>query len=337
MKLLKFIKAATLTTAAVAFSVSAIADTMKFKMATDSGAKGSPAGEALEYWAEIIESKSRGTTDEMKVDIFYQDELGDQKEVFDLLVVGEVDMMLNWPLTSYDKRMGLRNTPYLILDWKQAFDAYKPDGWLNNINSDVHSDLGIKYFGAWPEGFAGVASRGKYATSIDGAKGMKVRVPSNFPNPQTMQALGYQATAITWGEVYTSIQTGVVDGDAGNTIYWDYEYFRDVLDYYVRTKHTFVTGALSMNMEIWDDLSDNQRKIIADAALAVMEKQFTEAKARDQKYVDQAIASGMKYIEPTDAELRAMAKAAREKVWPLLSDEFGSEIVTQIKERAPEL
>lgn len=337
MKLNTFIKVATLTTAAVAFSVSAFAGTTKFKMATDSGAKGSPAGEALEHWAQIIESRSKGSEDEMKVDIFYQDELGDQKEVFDLLVVGEVDLMLNWPLTSYDKRMGLRNTPYLFMDWQQAFDAYKPDGWLNKINGEVHADLGIKYFGAWPEGFAGVASRGKYATSIEGAKGMKVRVPSNFPNPQTMQALGYQATAITWGEVYTSIQTGVVDGDAGNTIYWDYEYFRDVLDYYVRTKHTFVTGALSMNMEVWEDLSEKQQKIIAAAAQEVMKKQFTEAKARDQKYVDQAIASGMKYIEPTDAEIRAMAKVAREKVWPLLNDEFGSEIVTKIKEQAPKL
>ena len=306
-------------------------------MATDSGAKGSPAGDALEHWAEIIESRSKGTPDEMEVDIFYQDELGDQKEVFDLLVVGEVDMMLNWPLTSYDKKMGLRNTPYLFLDWEQAFDAYKPDGWLNDINSDVHAGLGIKYFGAWPEGFSGVATRGQYATTIEGAKGLKVRVPSNFPNPQTMQSLGYQATAITWGEVYTSIQTGVVDGDAGNTIYWDYEYFRDVLDYYVRTKHTFVTGALSMNMESWDDLSDKQREIVSEAAFEVMEKQFSEARARDEYYVKQAVEAGMEYVEPSDSELRALARAAREQVWPLLEEEFGADLVNKIREEAPKL
>jgi len=332
----RFCKQTLLTTALIAASASTIAAT-ELRIATDSGAKGSPAGAAIESWAKAIEEKSAFIGDEIEVDIFYQDELGDQKEVFDLLVVGEVDLMLNWPLTSYDKKMGLRNTPYLFLSWEQAYDAYKPGGWLNTIYSDIHGNLGLKYFGAWPEGFSGVATRGRYATTIEDAKGMKVRVPSNFPNPQTMQALGYQATAITWGEVYTSIQTGVVDGDAGNIIYWDYEYFRDVLDYYVRTKHTFVTGSLSMNMESWDSLSTQQQAIVADAAQSVMNQQFKEARKLDQSYVQKAIASGMQYIEPSKEELKALAQAAREQVWPKMESELGKEIVDQIKQKAPKL
>lgn len=323
--------------AAVAFSTAASAGTLKLKLATDSGAKGSPTAKAIEYWADMIQKKTAGTPDEIKINLFYQDELGDQKEVFDLFMAGEVDMMLNWPLTSYDKRMGLRNMPYMFFNWQQAFDAYKPGGWLNTIYNQVHNDQGLMFFGAWPEGFGGVATRGKYATTVEGAKGMKVRVPSNFPNPQTLQALGYQATAIAWGETFTSIQTGVVDGDAGNTIYWDYEYFRDVLTHYVRTKHVFVTGVLSMNMDSWKKLNANQQKIVADAALAVMEKQFADAKARDQGYVDKAVAGGMKYIEPTDAEISALAKAARTKVWPLMEAEMGAAIVNKIRENAPKI
>ncbi|MFV0664843.1 TRAP transporter substrate-binding protein DctP [Denitromonas sp.] len=323
--------------AAVAFSTAASAGTIKLKLATDSGAKGSPTAKAIEYWADMIQQKTAGTPDEIKVSLFYQDELGDQKEVFDLFMAGEVDMMLNWPLTSYDKRMGLRNMPYMFFTWQQAFDAYKPGGWLNTIYNQVHNDQGLMFFGAWPEGFGGVATRGKYATTVEGAKGMKVRVPSNFPNPQTMQALGYQATAIAWGETFTSIQTGVVDGDAGNTIYWDYEYFRDVLTHYTRTKHVFVTGVLSMNMDSWKKLTPNQQKIVADAALAVMEKQFADAKALDQGYVDKAVAAGMKYIEPSDAEISALAKAARTKVWPLMEAEMGATIVNKIRENAPGL
>ncbi|WP_424988105.1 TRAP transporter substrate-binding protein DctP [Microbulbifer sp. S227A] len=321
--------------AALLGATAAIADPVEMKIATDSGPKGSPAGDAIEMWASLVEEKTAGTDDEITIDVFYQDELGDQKEVFDLFVVGEVDMMLNWPLTSYDKRLGLRNMPYMFFSWEQAFDAYGPGGWLNKIYNDVHNDQGLKFFGAWPEGFGGVATRGTYATTIEGAKGLKVRVPSNFPNPQTMQALGYQATAIAWGETFTSIQTGVVDGDAGNVIYWDYEYFRDVLDYYVRTKHTFATGVLSMNQESWDDLNEAQQTIVADAALAVMEKQFADARARDELYVEKAIEGGMEYIEPTEEEIRAYATAAREQVWPLMQEELGAEIVQQVKANAP--
>ena len=64
-----------------------------------------------------------------------------------------------------------------------------------------------------------------------------------------MQALGYQTATIEWGEVYTALQTGVVDGDAGNIIYWDYQYFGDILDYFVRVKSNFITGVLTMNLK----------------------------------------------------------------------------------------
>ncbi|QOR37746.1 TRAP transporter substrate-binding protein DctP [Billgrantia diversa] len=314
-----------------------LAEPVEFRLATDSGSKGSPVGDSMERWASIIEENTKGTPDEISVDIFYQDELGDQKEVFDLLMVGEVDMMINWPMTSYDRRMGLRNVPYLFLDWEEAFAAYKTGGWLNDLYSEVHEDMGLKFFGAYPEGFAGVATRGQYATTVEGADGLKIRVPGNFPNPETMQAMGYAPVSITWGEVYTSLQTGVVDGDGGNVIYWDYEYFRDVLDYYVRTRHNFVTGVLSMNQQSWEQLNKNQKEIVADAAAEVSAQQFEDAREFDQSYVEKAIEAGMKYIEPSEEELQELALVTREKVWPQLDDEFGSELVSKIRERAPEL
>lgn len=77
----------------------------------------------------------------------------------------------------------------------------------------MFADLGIIYFGAWPEGFAGAATRGSYALDIESANGINVRIPPFFPIPQTLQAMGYQTASIDWFEVFTSIQTGVVDGD----------------------------------------------------------------------------------------------------------------------------
>lgn len=338
MTLLKFKKNILATAAAVFLILTTnVSAAVTLKMATDSGAKGSPNGKALESWAEMITTNTKGTEDEINIEIFYENELGGAAEVFDLFVAGDVDLMINWPMTSYDKRMGLRNTPYLFMNWTQAKEAYGPGGWLNKITADIHDDLGIKYFGAFPEGFAGVASRGGYTTTIEGAKKMIVRTPPLFPIPQTMQALGYQTAAIDWGEVYTSIQTGVVDGDAGNIIYWDYEYFRDVLDYYVRTKHVFVTGSISMNNDSLEQLSSEQQKIVADAAKKVMQKQFIEAKARDQHYVDLAIESGMGYVVPSADDIKKMATSAREKVWPLMAPVLGAEIMNQIEENAPVL
>lgn len=310
------------------------AQAASLKMATDSGAKGSPAGDTLERWAELIESNSNGDID---VNVFYQNELGSQNEVFDLHVAGDVDVMLNWPMTSYDKRIGVIYTPYMTLTWDEAIKAYSPGGWINNMLGGIYSDIGLKFFGPWPEGFNGVATKGKYATNIAEADGLKVRTMTVFPAPQTMQALGYQTAAIDWGEVYTSLQTGVVDGEAGNVIYWDYEYFRDLLDYYVRSKHFFMTGVLSMNQESFEELNEAQQKIVADAANEVMMTQFKNAKKQDEHYVVEAEKAGMKYFELSDEQIKEFARAAREKVWPLMDQEIGSEIMDNIRANATKL
>lgn len=304
------------------------------KLATDSGAKGSPSGNAMDRWAKLIEE---GTNGEVQVDVFYQNELGSQAEVFDLFVANEVQLTLNWPPTSYDERIGVLYAPYMVFNWEEALAAYRPGGWINDMLGGIYEDLGLKFFGAWPEGFNGVATKGKYAMTPEEASDLKVRVPPFFPMAETMQAMGYQTASIDWSEVFTAIQTGVVDGDAANIIYWDYEYFRDTLDYYNRTKQQFVTGILAMNREAWDSLTEKQQKVAQDAAVTVMEEGFVNARERDQMYVEKAKEAGMTYFEPNEKQLKALAEPVREEVWPLMEERFGSDIVDQIRENASQL
>lgn len=310
------------------------AQALTLKLATDSGAKGSPAGNAIEAWAKAIEEGSKG---EIDVEVFFQNELGGQQEVFDLLVAGDVDIMLNWPMTSYDKRISVVYAPYTTLTWDDALAAYKPGGWINGMLDGIYREIGLKFFGAWPEGFNGVATKGRYAKTIEDAKGLKVRVPPVFPMAETMQVLGYQTATIDWGEVFTSIQTGVVDGDSANVIYWDYEYFRDTLDYYTRTKHQFLTGMLSMNLKEWEALTPEQQTLVEASAVQVMEKQFVDARATDESYVAKAKEAGMEYIEPSEAEIKALATVVRDKIWPLMEGEVGPDIMETIRKNAPAL
>lgn len=303
------------------------------RVATDSGAAGSPSGNAIADWAKSIEEGSDG---ELQVRVFYQEELGNQLEVFDLFVAGEVDLMLSWPSTSYDARIGVLNTPYMVTTWEDAFEAYRPGGWVNGVLNVVFNDIGLLYFGAWPEGFNGVATRGRYAITVEEAEsaGMRVRVPPFYPIAQTLQAMGYQTAAIAWGEVFTSIQTGVVDGEAGNVIYWDYEYFRDVLDYYVQTRHNFVTGNLLANQASFERLSPEHQDLIRTTAVDQMAARFESARAEDEHYIALAQESGMEYILPSDEQLAALAEKVRSVVWPQMDAEIGAEIMDLIRERA---
>lgn len=304
------------------------------KLATDLGAKGSPSGNAMDRWAALVEE---GTGGEVQVDVFYQNELGSQAEVFDLFVAGDVDLMLNWPITAYDERLGVLFTPYMVTSWEEALEAYRPGGWVNDMLGGIYDDLGLVFFGPWPEGFNGIASSDKYAMTVEEARDLKIRVPAMFPMAESVQALGYQTATIDWSEVFTAIQTGVVDGDGANIIYWDYEYFRDVLDYYNRTKQQFVTGILAANKDSFETLTPEQQEVVKAAAITVMEEGFRDAKALDEHYVEEAKAAGMTYVEPSDEQLKGMAQAVRDKVWPLMEERIGKDLMDTIRANASEL
>lgn len=330
MKLLKSVLFGSL----LALAAGGASAQVNMRIATDSGAQGSPSGNAIDKWAQLIEE---GTNGEIKMRVFYQNQLGGQQEVFDQHIAGDVQLMLNWPMTTYDKRISVIYTPYMFTTWEGALNAYKPGGWLNTELDSIYADNGIKFFGAWPEGFNGVATKGKHALTVDEAKSIKVRVPPVFPFVETIQALGYQTAIIDWGEVFTSIQTGVVDGDAANVIFYDYEYFRDTLDYYVRTKQQFITGVLSMNLEAWNKLTPSQQTVVQEAATQVMEDQFKQAQQADQEIVEKWTGLGKNYIEPEASTLAELGKNVREKVWPLIEKDVGTEIMNSIKANATQL
>lgn len=255
------------------------ADTQKFHLVVVSGDYDSPQGASMRLWSELISKRSNGR---LMVNVFYQNELGGQQEVFDQLLKGNLHMVIAWPQTAYDRRMGVSFLPYLAIGWNDALKAYARDGWLTRVVSDIYAQNGLKYFGPYPEGFGGIATTDRFTTNVENTAGIKLRSQTIFPLPQTIAAMGFDAVPIDWSEVYTSLQTGVVDGDSSNVIYWDYEYFGDLLNYYVHTKHNFSAAALVMNNDVWNELDAQDKAIFEDTAAFVIRKQFADAKAEDE-------------------------------------------------------
>lgn len=324
MKILK--KTAMSTLLIALFSVGAAQ--AQLKIATDSGAQGSPSGDAIEKWAELIEE---GTNGSLKTRVFYQNQLGGQEEVFDQHLAGDVELMLNWPMTSYDKRMGLIYTPYMFQSWDEALAAYSQNGWIYNLLSKIYEENSLKFLGAWPEGFSGVATKEKYALDVHEARNIKLRIPPAFPIGDVTAALGYQTATIDWGELFTSIQTGIVDGDSSNILYYSYEYFRDIMDHFTYTKTNFVTGVLSMNLDSWNKLNSEQKEVILTSAEQISKERFESAHSYDNEIKEKWLALGKKYIVPSNEQYKNMAQAVRTKVWPLVGKELGSDTLSIIE------
>ncbi|WP_234252825.1 TRAP transporter substrate-binding protein DctP [Billgrantia aerodenitrificans] len=320
---------------ALTFSVASVAsaDSLRLTMATESGDRDSTQGQAISRISELVEEKSDGR---ISINVFYQDEIGGPQELFDQLVRGNIDLMLTWPHTSYDERLGVLHLPYLSLGWDEALETYGRDGWLSEIIGPIFSDIGLEYLGPFPEGFGGIATRNTYATNYEDARGIRVRSQPIFPLPQTVRAMGFQAVPIDWSEVYTSIQTGVVDGDSSNVIFWPYTYFNDLLDYYVHSQHNFSFYAFLMNQDAWKALDDQDRAIISEAVEVIVNEQFESARDEDDKWIQKAQEDGMKYIVPSDQEMADWIERVRDQVWQEAEKSLGADVMDAVRANAAE-
>lgn len=332
MLLLKSVSSSVVALALLApIAADASEQAYKLVLTSEAGDRDSPIGRAMRDWEAMIEGRSSGR---LQVEVFYQGELGGQQELFDQLIRGNIDLMITWPQTSYDQRIGVNYIPYLVLGWDEAYRAFAPDGWVQELMVPIYADVGLKYLGPFPEGFGGIATQNRYATNFDDARGLKVRSQPVFPLPQTVNAMGFEAVPIDWAEVYTSLQTGVVDGDSSNVIYWDYEYFGDVIDYFVQSSHNFSSYTLLMSDQVWSDMDEEDREIIASTSRAVVDRQFREARAEDERWIAAAQAGGMEYIVPTTEEMAAWVDRVRSAVWPLVEADLGTEIMDVVRKNA---
>lgn len=323
--------AATLLTPSAPAQASQGCETTHLTIVTESGNRSSPQGQAIQRVAELARDYSEGC---LELETFYQDQLGGPLELADQLSLGNIDILLGWPSSSFDARLSALHLPYLALNWEDAADTYGSDGWLSDLVRPIFAENDLRYMGPFPEGFGGVATRGDYATTIEGASSIKVRSAPVFPLPQAVRALGYQAVPIDWSETYTSIQTGVVDGDSSNIIYWDYTYFRDLLDYYVHTRHNFSFFAFLMSQRSWEGLGDNNQQAIARAIATVSEEQFEGARAEDQKWIRRSQEAGIEYIEPSAEEMANLVENVRAEVWANAEDSIGEELMQAIRDNA---
>jgi TRAP-type C4-dicarboxylate transport system substrate-binding protein len=328
------ILAAVLGTAALLNCPSSEAqETIKLRIVSPTATQGSFMGESMVMWKDLIEKNSNGR---IKITLHYSGELGNEGETIDQHIKGTAHMMLNYASTTYSAKLGLLSTPYLLNNWDEAREAFQPEGWLTKAYEKIYEEVGLKFFAPYPGGFGGIDTKGKYATSIASAKeqGIKVRSAAIFPLPDTLKVLGYQVIPVDWGETYTAIQTGVVDGSSNNPIYWTYEFYRDLLEYFVDTHHTFSSADLTMHLDTWNKLSPEDQKIIADAAYAVAAKQFEDAEQTDLHYRQLAIEAGIKYITPSSEEIEEMRTVCKNTIWPLVEEVVGKELMQLVYDNA---
>jgi tripartite ATP-independent transporter DctP family solute receptor len=213
--------------------------------------------QGMVYMAERLDDYSDGT---MRIDIYPSGQLGAERELVELVQIGSLAMtkVSASPLEAFVPAMQVFSIPYVFRDRDHYFKALDSAIGKELLASvEVARLRGMGYYDSGSRSFYMVDSPAETPTDIEG---MKIRVMKSQTAVKMIAAMGGSATPISWGELYTALQQGVVDGAENNPPSFYLSGHYEVSKYYALNEHTSVPDMLLMSAHVWDSLSEQQQE-----------------------------------------------------------------------------
>jgi len=295
-----------------------------------------PEGTRTDVSARKFADDVNSITDgRIKIEIYPNSELGDYSVVQERISIGDIEMQLASVGQTVDKTLGVQTAPYIVSNWEEAKTLYNTeDGIIGTYVGERLEKQGIKLLAVYPQYFGAVAlaKEPKDPFNPDGMKDLKIRVPATNAWNELGKGLGFMTTPLPASEIFTSLQTGVIDGAIGAGSESYYTQYKELVKYVMPIKYHFECHWLYMNKEKWDNLSADDQKNIMEIAKKLEASAFEQAESEESKYDELFKAEGTTVYEFTDEQISAYADKIRNQVWPKIEADYGKEIFDQIKE-----
>jgi len=221
-----------------------------------------PTHIALTAFEEFIESK---LGDKYNVEVYPSELLGSQTDMVQLTQTGAIDFCVasNSILETFSNNYTLFNLPYLFAS-SEAYHASMDDENITGPIFESTTDAGFRAV-TWID--AGTRNFYTVKTPINSPadlKGLKIRVQQSPTNVQMMSLLGGSATPMGFGEVYTALQSSVIDGAENNELALTSNGHGDVCKYYSYDMHQMIPDILIGNYAFLEKLPDDERAIFEE-------------------------------------------------------------------------
>lgn len=222
-----------------------------------------PVHKAMEYMAERVAEKSNG---QLEITVYPSQQLGTERECLELLQIGSLAMtkVSSSVLEGFAPTFKVFSLPYIFRNDEHKFAFFESELGKTLLRSPEKFWLrGLCYYDAGSRSFYTIDTPVRTPADLDG---LKIRVQESPTSVKLVNSLGGSATPISWGELYTALQQGVVDGAENNPPSFYLSRHYEVCKYYSLDEHTSVPDVLLISTVVWDDLTPQQQKWIQEAA-----------------------------------------------------------------------
>lgn len=221
-----------------------------------------PVHKAMEYMSQRLLEKSNGT---MVLDIYPNNQLGSERECLELLQIGSLGMtkVSTGVLENFVPSYQVFGLPFLFRDRDHRFEVLEGEIGEEFLDKSIDKRLkGLTFYDAGSRSFYSK----KLIETPEDLKGLKLRVMESNTAINMVQNLGGSPTPIAWGELYTALQQGIVDGAENNLPSFYLSRHYEVCKYFVVDEHTALPDVLVISTLIWNKFSPQEQKWVKEAA-----------------------------------------------------------------------
>ena len=279
---------------AAAFSLPAVAK--EFRSA-DVHPEDYPTVMAVKYMSEQVKKATGG---KHSIKVFTGTQLGGEKDTIEQTKIGALDMVRinSAPMNNIVPETLVPSLPFVFRDvahMRKVLDGPIGDEIL--VALEPHGFVGLAFYDAGARSFYN--TKKPIRTPAD-MKGMKIRVQQSDLFVGMLQALGANATPMPYGEVYTALKTGLVDGAENNWPSYDTARHFEVAKFYTVNEHSMVPEILMFSKKIFDTLPPDEQKAFKQAAkssVPYMRELWDKKELDSRKKVE---AAGVQVVDKVD-------------------------------------
>ncbi len=232
-----------------------------------------PVHQGIEVFAEEVK---RLSSDEMAIKIFPDAQLGTEREVLELLQIGSISMtkVSAATMSNFAPEYKVLGIPYLFRDKDHLFNVL--EGPIGQDLLDKGQDYLLKGMAFYDAGSRSFYTKEKPISTPADLKGLKIRVMNDQMSVDMVNTLGGSATPMSYGELYTALQQGVVDGAENNPPSFVTSRHYEVCKYYSLDEHSSLPDVLVISAKYWNTLNAQQQAWLSEAAAnsVVAQKQY---------------------------------------------------------------
>jgi tripartite ATP-independent transporter DctP family solute receptor len=247
-----------------------------------------------------------------KVVVFGSSQLGGDKELLQKLKLGTVDLALpSTVMSSESDLFGIFEMPYLVKD-REHMQRIEKEVFWPRLAPEAEKK-GVKIIAVWENGVRHITNNKKPITLPTDLQGIKLRVPEGKWRVKMFQAYGANPSPMKFSEVFTALQTGVMDGQENPFSQIVSAKFQEVQKFISLTGHVYTPAYVAVGSKKWGSLPADVRKVLEDTAKDMQKFVYATAEKDESELLAKIKAAGVKVNEVDKAAFVKASKAVYEE------------------------